>query len=303
MANVVIPELKDILRSGLQFGHNTSKWEPKMSQFIYTSKNGIHVVDVVQTRQLLQTAAEAAQKLASQGEVLFVASKRQAAEIVKSEAIRVGGHFIVSRWPGGLFTNFQTISRSIKRLNELERLFNEGVEGRTKYEVSRMKSEWQRLTRLYAGVKNMSALPKLMIVIDPRFEKVAVREAKKSLVPVIALVDTNTDPDMIDYVIPGNDDALGSISLVVKVLADAVGAGNGGNGVKHSLSDYSSVEVEIRKTVEPVESEAEAAPEAPVEDEKPKARIKLSSAKQAAAAEPKAKEPKTKEAKPNKAKK
>jgi small subunit ribosomal protein S2 len=290
MANVVIPELKDILRSGLQFGHNTSKWEPKMSQFIYTSKNGIHVVDVVQSRERLQAAAEAAQKLASQGEVLFVASKRQAAEIVKAEAIRAGSHFIVSRWPGGLFTNFQTISRSIKRLNELERLFNEGVEGRTKYEVSRMKSEWQRLTRLYAGVKNMAALPKLMVVIDPRFEKVAVREAKKSLVPVIALVDTNTDPDMIDYVIPGNDDALGSITLVVKVLADAVSAGNGGNGVKHSLSDYSSVEVEIRKTVESVELESEAAPEAPTEEEKPKARIKLSSAKQAAAAaEPKVK--------------
>jgi len=250
---VAIPEVSEILKTGLQFGHNTSRWNPLMGKYIFSTKNDIHIIDVVQTRELLTKAVEALEKYSSQGEIIFIGSKKQAADFVREESVRVGAHFVANRWPGGLLTNFPTVQRSIHRLRALEKMFAEGVEGRTKYEVTRMKNEWQRLNRLYGGVKQMDKPPVAAVIIDPKFEKVGVRECRKLHIPIIALADTNCNPKAVDYVIPGNDDALRSIQMILKVLADAVLAGNEGKGVKHDLQDYAQTEVKLIKTGETAE--------------------------------------------------
>lgn len=280
MSTVTIPEIKDLLKTGIQFGHTSSRWNPKMSQYIYTAKNGIHVVDVVQTQKKLAEAVAFLTEVAKTKPVLFVGSKRQAADIVLREAQRAGTFFMVNRWPGGMFTNFKMVKQSISNLNGLERAFEQGVQGRTKYEVNQMKNEWARLNRLYSGVKQMQEYPGAVVVVDPRFERVAVKEAHLAGVPVIALTDTNCDPDMVDYVIPGNDDALAAIELVVTTLANAVIAGNEGKGIVHNLTDYSQMEVAIFKAVnlnEEVEiSEVEANEPVAAKPSAP-ARLKVSS--------------------------
>ena len=267
---ISIPDVKTILTTGLQFGHSTSRWNPLMSKYIFTAKNGIHVIDVIQSRELLAKAVETLVQAAGQGDVIFVGTKRQAAQIVQQQAIAAGAHFVINRWPGGLLTNFKMAKKSFDRLLSLEKMFEEGVEGRTKYEIAKMKVEWERLNRLYGGVKHLEQKPAAVVVIDPRYERVAVRECRKVNVPVIALADTNCDPTMIDYIVPGNDDALRSIEMVVTLFADAVKAGNEGKGVQHEIKDYSTVEVKIiRKETESeekaeIEVEAGAQP-APVE--------------------------------------
>ncbi len=279
---LTVPSVKEILKTGLQFGHNASRWNPKMSDYIYASKNNIHIVDVIQTRDLLEKAVNFLKATAGENNVLFVASKRQAADIVEEHAQRVGAFYIVNRWPGGLFTNFQMVKQSLNRLKDLEKSFEEGVEGRTKYEVTQMKNEWDRLNRLYRGVKEMEKLPSAIVVIDPGYERVAIREARLLDIPVVALADTNCDPDVVDYLIPGNDDALKSISMVVEVLADAVLTGNGGKGVKHNIKDYSEYNVELIKAAgdseEETEEVAELADNKPT-NEKTSARVKVSTGK------------------------
>lgn len=276
MSKVTIPAIKDILKTGMQFGHNSSRWNPKMAKYIFDNKNGIHIVDVVKTRELLANAVALLEQVAKKEEVVIVGAKRQAAGLVESEAQRVGAHFVVNRWPGGLFTNFDMVKKSLYRLRSLEKQFEEGVEGRTKYEVMQMKNEWARLNRLYGGIKSMEKLPGAMVVIDPRYERVAVKEARLVGIPVVALTDTNCDPDMVDYIIPGNDDALRSIELVITTLADAIFAGNEGKGVKHELKNYVDLDVEIRKADD--EAHEEIAEVAEVEEsEQPKIRVKSTS--------------------------
>lgn len=229
-----------------------------MAKYIWGQKNGIHVVDISHTQTALQQAVDFLTKVAAEGEIIFVGTKRQAATIILEQANRAGAHYIIDRWPGGMLTNFKMSQRSLRRLNELEKAFEEGVEGRTKYEVSRMKVEWQRLNRLYGGVKKLTAKPAAVVVVDPRYEKVAVRECRRMHIPVVALTDTNCDPAMVDYCIPGNDDAIKAITLVVETLASAVLEGNKGNGVKHEVKDYSAVEVKVLKASElDVEDKAE----------------------------------------------
>lgn len=252
---LTVPSVKDILKTGLQFGHNASRWNPKMADYIYAVKNNIHIIDVIQTRDLLEESVNFLKDVSGGKNVLFVASKRQAADIVEEHAQRIGAFYIVNRWPGGLFTNFKMVKQSLNRLKALEKSFEEGVEGRTKYEVTQMKNEWDRLNRLYRGVKEMEQLPGAIVVVDPGFERVAIREANLMKIPVVALADTNCDPDVVKYIIPGNDDALKSISLVVETLADAVLTGNGGKGVKHNIKDYSDFNVELIKTDAEDESE------------------------------------------------
>jgi small subunit ribosomal protein S2 len=271
-----LPEIGEILKTGLQFGHNRSRWNPKMSKFIFTEKNGIHVIDVIKTRELLEVAVNALMKLAADKEIVFIANKRQAAGIVEAEAIRVGAHFVVSRWPGGLFTNFEMTRRSLQRLTDLESMFENGVEGRTKYEVQQLKNEWGRLNRLYRGVKQMTKLPAAMVIVDPVFERVAIKEAKLLGVPVFALTDTNCNPDVVDYLIPGNDDALRSIEMVVTLLAEAVLTGNGGKGIKHSLKDYSNYNVDLVKQNAVKEEEIVEIPQQHVEEQQ---RVRLPATK------------------------
>ncbi|MEP7103516.1 MAG: 30S ribosomal protein S2 [Candidatus Dojkabacteria bacterium] len=250
MADVNIPSAKDLLQAGVQFGHQTKRWNPKMGKYIFGEKNHIHIIDADKTIKGLEDATKFLTESAAKGGVLFVGTKKQASDLVRDEAVRSGSYFINKRWAGGLFTNFSKIKLSLNKLRSLEKSFEEGVKDRTKYEVALMKKEWQKLNRLYAGMKTLEAKPVAMVILDTNFEKSAVKEAKKIGVPVIGIVDTNCDPDLIDYVIPANDDAMRSISLILKTLADAILVGNKGNGVKHELKDYSKVEVKITKANE-----------------------------------------------------
>lgn len=252
--NFEVPTIKDMLKAGSQFGHQTKRWNPKMKPYIYTEKGDIHIIDLNQTEKLLQKALEFLVKAASEGEIVFIGTKRQAVEFIVSESDRSGSHFIIHRWPGGFFTNFKMINRSLKRLNELESDFERGIEGRTKYEISLMKREWERLNRLYQGVKKLESKPKAVIIVDPNYEKNAIFEAKKMGIPIVAIVDTNANPDGINYVIPANDDAINSIKLFMKAFADAIIQGNGGKGVKYQNKDYAKMEIKIIRN-EPAKEE------------------------------------------------
>lgn len=244
--DVKLPEFKEFLSAGVQFGHQTNKWNPKMAPFIHSSKNNIHIIDLEKTLPALSKALTALQEAAYRGNVLMVGSKGQVSNIVKEQAIKSGANFITNRWPGGVLTNYKQISKSLKRLNELELMFEEGVEGRTKQEIAWMKADWERLNRLYGGVKNMNVLPSALFIVDTKFEKNAVLEAKALGIPVIGIVDTNGDPSIINYPIPANDDANGSLKLLIKLVGDAIAEGNQGGGVKHMFKDYKRMDV-VRK--------------------------------------------------------
>jgi small subunit ribosomal protein S2 len=250
VSKVEIPSVQDLFKAGAQFGHETRRWDPKMKQFIYDVRGDIHIIDVSLTNTKLKEAVQFLSEISAQGNVLFVGTKKQAAEIIKDNAVNSGAHFVNQRWAGGLLTNAQKVKKSYIRLRELETMFEKGVEGRTKYEVSLMKKEWAKLNRLYSGVKTMDSMPKAMVVVDVRYEKNAVREAKRMGIPVVGIVDSNSNPDMIQYPIPANDDAISSIKLIIKTLAAAVREGNKSGGVKHHLKDYSKAEVQILKTIE-----------------------------------------------------
>lgn len=241
-------EMGDLLKAGVQFGHESKRWNPKMSKYIYGEKKGIHIIDISKTEEQLNKAYDFLKEISATGKVLFIGTKKQASEIIRSQAIRSGSYYVDVRWAGGVLTNFKVVKKSLDSLNDLEKKFEEGVEDRTKFEVSRMKKEWQRLARLYSGIKTLTEKPVAVVVIDTNYEKSAVRECKKMGLPVVGVVDTNCDPDLIDYVIPANDDAISSIEYIVTKLADAVLEGNKGNGIKHSLKDYSEVEIKITKT-------------------------------------------------------
>jgi len=251
-----MPELGDFLKAGVQFGHQAKRWNPKMQKHIFTQRGDIHIIDISQTYEYLEKALEFLSDASKRGTVLFVGTKRQAREIVKDSAVDAGAFFVTHRWVGGLLTNFDYIRRSLTKLAKLESIFEKGIEGRTKFEVSRMKKEWERLNRLYSGVKSMDSKPTAVIVLDSKYEKNALREAKTVGVPVVAIVDTNADPDAVNYPIPGNDDAIASIKLFFELFAQAVKKGRVGKGIKHDFKDYSKVEVEIRKSSEDEEQEA-----------------------------------------------
>ncbi|HEX9804826.1 MAG TPA: 30S ribosomal protein S2, partial [Candidatus Dojkabacteria bacterium] len=269
-----IPGIKDFLKTGAQFGHQTKRWNPKMSKYIFTKRGDVHIIDLSQSLPLLENALKFLVSASSTGRILFVGAKKQAAEVVKAEAARSGAYYVIHRWPGGLLTNFNMIKKSLKKLNQLEEDFEKGVEGRTKYEISVMKKEWERLNRLYVGVKSMDRKPKAIVVVDPNYEKIAVREARKIGVPVVALIDTNSDPEGINYPIPANDDALGSLKIFLKLFADAIYQGNEGKGVVHNEKDYTKMEVKVIKEIHSEEDKDEEIKNNNIEAEpEPKVRI------------------------------
>lgn len=255
--NVKLPDIKDILKAGVQFGHEKKRWNPRYEEYIFSTKNNIHIIDISKTLPLLEKAGNVLANAMMDGPVLMLGSKRQAAAIVSNAAQESGAHYIVNRWAGGFLTNFKQISASLKRLRDLEKLFEEGVTGRTKYEIAIMKKEWERLNRLYAGVKNMEKLPKAVFLVDPNYESGPVRECNTLGIPVVAIVDTNSDPSKIDYPIPANDDAIGSVELVVNYIAERLKELNSPFAVKHNLKDYSKLDVEIKKQVVDEEDDAE----------------------------------------------
>ncbi|MBI3932251.1 MAG: 30S ribosomal protein S2 [Acidobacteria bacterium] len=219
--------MKELLEAGVHFGHQTRRWNPKMKDFIFGERNGIYIIDLQKTHRLLQDALQFVQELAAQGRtVLFVGTKRQAQEAIAEEAQRCAMPYVTERWLGGLLTNFVTVRKSLDRWKELEMMATDGRHDRlTKKEVAHLEKEKVKLEKNLQGIKGMKTLPDAVFVIDTRKESIAVAEARKLRIPVVGIVDTNCDPDEVDYVIPGNDDALRAIRLFAGRVADAVLAG------------------------------------------------------------------------------
>jgi small subunit ribosomal protein S2 len=215
--------LRALLDAGVHFGHQTKRWNPKMRPFIYGARNGVHIVDLDQTAKMFKKAYEFVVECVGRGgHVLFVGTKRQAQDIVIEESVRAGMYFVTNRWLGGTLTNFRTLKGGLDRLRTLERMKEDGTyEQLPKKEVSRLEKERERLEKYVGGLKTMSALPHAVFVIDPHQETIAVAEARKLNIPVIAITDTNCDPDSVDFIIPGNDDAIRSIRLITGRIADA----------------------------------------------------------------------------------
>ena len=216
--------MKELLEAGVHFGHQTKRWNPKMKEYIFGERNGIYIVDLQKTLKLFKDAMRYVGEMAAQGKtVLFVGTKRQAQEAIAEEAGRCSQFYVNQRWLGGLLTNITTVQRSIKRLKELDAMATENAyEGRAKKEVGRLERERKHLQQNLAGIKDMNGLPDLLFVIDSNKEAIAVKEARKLGIPVVAVVDTNCDPDEVDYVIPGNDDALRAIRLFTTKIADSI---------------------------------------------------------------------------------
>jgi len=225
--------MKQLLEAGVHFGHQTRRWNPKMAQYIYMERNGIYIIDLQQTVKKFDDAYEFVKSVAVEGKgVLFVGTKKQAQETIKEESLRCGMYFVNQRWLGGMLTNFKTIRKRVFRLKELEKMEQDGAfEVLSKKEVARLLNERERLERFLGGIKNMDKLPGAVFVVDPRKEKIAVAEARKLNIPVVAIVDTNCDPDEIDYVIPGNDDAIRAVKLISAKIADAVLEGKQGEQI------------------------------------------------------------------------
>jgi small subunit ribosomal protein S2 len=221
--------MKDLLEAGVHFGHQTKRWNPKMKPFIFGERNGIYIIDLGKTARLFKEAEQFAGQLAAEGKtVLFVGTKRQAQDAIAEEAQRCGMFFVNQRWLGGLLTNFTTIQRSLARLRELEAMATDGrYETITKKEIARVEKEKRKLQKNLDGIRNMGKLPDAVFIVDTRKEKIAVDEARKLKIPVIGVVDTNCDPDEVDFIIPGNDDALRAIKLFASRIADAIIAGRG----------------------------------------------------------------------------
>lgn len=221
---MAIISMKQLLEAGVHFGHQTRRWNPKMSRFIFTERNGIYIIDLQKTVRKVEDAYNFVRELSAQSKtILFVGTKKQAQEAVKDEAGRCGMYFVNQRWLGGTLTNFNTIQKRIARLVSLEKMAEDGTfDVLPKKEVILLRKEMERLEKFLGGIKGMKSIPGAMFVIDPRKERIAVAEARKLGIPIVGIVDTNCDPDEIDYVIPGNDDAIRAVKLLTGKMADAV---------------------------------------------------------------------------------
>ena len=269
--------MKLLLEAGVHFGHQTRKWNPKMKPYIFGARNGIYIIDLQNTAELLKKAYSFIVRTVSEGgAVLFVGTKKQAQDSIVEEAERCGMFHVCNRWLGGTLTNFQTIRKSIDRLKELEEMERDGSFGRyTKKEAMRMEKELAKLERSLGGIKDMDELPSALFIVDTMKEKIAVNEGKKLGIPIVAVVDSNGDPDDIDYVIPGNDDAIRSIRLLTSIITDACTEGH--NQREEKLRAEEELEIkkeaeleEITKELEPTEEKKEG-PEVIVIPKKPKA--------------------------------
>ncbi len=293
--------IKQLLEAGVHFGHQTKRWNPKMKKFIFGERSGIYIIDLEKTEECINKARDYLLDITSKGEVvLFVGTKKQAQEVVFQEATRCGMYYVTERWPGGMLTNFATIKKSINRLKEIENMKENGTYERlTKKEVARLEKELAKLKKNFSGITTMERMPKAMFVVDTKKEDTAVREASRLGISIIALIDTNSDPTMIKFPVPGNDDATKSIRMVTTLLADAVIEGRKrflsylsqeGVGVKDKKEDSEGSELlpeeemkikeieEIVETTEPVDEEAKPAKRvhtAKAQDVKTKARRKV----------------------------
>lgn len=216
--------MKQLLEAGVHFGHQTRRWNPKMKRYIFTERNGIYIIDLQKTVKKVEEAFNFVKEVAANnGTILFVGTKKQAQDSVKEEAERAGMYFVNQRWLGGTLTNFETIQKRIQRLKQIERMSEDGTfDVLPKKEVVNLNKELDRLEKFLGGIKDMKKVPDAMFIIDPRKERIAIAEAHKLKIPIVAIVDTNCDPDEIDYVIPGNDDAIRAVKLLTAKMADAI---------------------------------------------------------------------------------
>lgn len=221
---MAVVSMKQLLEAGVHFGHQTRRWNPKMARYIFTERNGIYIIDLQKTVKKLEEAYSFVRDtVAAGGDILFVGTKKQAGDSVKEEAERCGMHYVNARWLGGMMTNFKTIRRRIARLDQLKKMQEDGTfDLLPKKEVTKLMLEIEKLEKFLGGIKNMNKLPGALFIVDPRKERIAVAEAKNLGIPIVAIVDTNCDPDEIDYVIPGNDDAIRAVKLIAGTMADAV---------------------------------------------------------------------------------
>ena len=233
-----VVSMKQLLEAGVHFGHQTRRWNPKMARYIFTERNGIYIIDLQKTVKKLDEAYMFVRDMAAGGgNLLFVGTKKQAGDSVRDEATRAGAYYVNARWLGGMLTNFKTIKKSIQKLNNLEKMAEDGTfDLLPKKEVAALQKEMNDLEKNLGGIKNMKSLPSCMFVVDPKKEKNAVDEARKLGIPVVAIVDTNCDPDEIDYVIPGNDDAIRAIKLISSIMANAVLEGKQGEQTAEAAS-------------------------------------------------------------------
>ena len=251
---MTVVSMNYLLEAGVHFGHQTKRWNPKMKEYIFTSRDDIYIIDLQKTAKMIEEAYAALKAIAEQGgKVLFVGTKKQAQEASKEEAERSNSYFVTERWLGGTLTNFKTIRKRVKRLEDIERMEKDGTfDVLPKKEVIGLKKEYAKLNNLLSGIRDMHKLPSAMIIVDPSKEEIAIREARRLNIPVFGIVDTNCDPDMVDYVIPGNDDAIRSVKLILGVLANAINEATGGALVSYVSNDEKQPTDIMQKAVESV---------------------------------------------------
>jgi small subunit ribosomal protein S2 len=236
---MAVISMKQLLEAGVHFGHQTRRWDPKMKEYIFTERNGIYIIDLQKTVKLVDKAYDAVKKVSEEGgKVLFVGTKKQAQESIATEAKRCGMHYVNQRWLGGMLTNYKTIKKRIDLLYQLEKMEEDGTfDALPKKEVIKLKLKKEKLEKFLGGIKTMEGTPDLMFVVDPKKEKIAIHEAHTLGIPVVAIVDTNCDPDDVDYVIPGNDDAIRAVKLLAGKMADAVLEGKQGEDSAEAVEE------------------------------------------------------------------
>ncbi|WP_304263536.1 30S ribosomal protein S2 [Kallipyga massiliensis] len=253
-----VVSMKALLEAGVHFGHQTRRWNPKMSPYIFTERNGIHIIDLQKTIRMIDDAYEAVRQAAEDGgKILFVGTKKQAQDSIELQAKRCNMYYVNQRWLGGMLTNYQTIRKSIDRLEEIAKMSEDGTfDLLPKKEVARLEHEYERLDRFLGGIKDMGGLPDLIYIVDPKKEHIAINEAKKLGIPVVAILDTNADPDEVDYPIPGNDDAIRSVKLITQTMADAVLEGKQGVQMDDEEAPADEDDSQVEAEEEATEDEA-----------------------------------------------
>jgi len=256
---MAVISMKQLLEAGVHFGHQTRKWNPKMGKYIFMSRNDIHIINLESTADLVEKAYAYVKKQAEEGKIiLFVGTKKQAQQAIADEATRCGMYYINSRWLGGTLTNFKTIRSSIERLNNINRMEKIGEFNiLPKKEVIKLKAERDKLEKNLGGIKDMPRIPDVLFIVDPKKEHIAVTEAKSLGIPIVALVDTNCDPDSIDYVIPGNDDAIRAVALIANAMASAVIEAKEGSTSESGVESLEEKPVEVKEEVEAAEKQEE----------------------------------------------
>ena len=244
--NMSVISMKQLLEAGVHFGHQTRRWNPKMAEYIYTERNGIYIIDLQKSVGKVDEAYQAIADIAAEGgQILFVGTKKQAQDAIKTEAERCGMFYVNERWLGGMLTNFKTIQSRINRLKEIEAMAEDGTfDVLPKKEVIAIKKEWEKLEKNLGGIKEMKKIPDAIFVVDPKKERICIQEAHALGIPLIGIADTNCDPEELDYVIPGNDDAIRAVKLIVSKMADAVIEANQGEAVDVEIAE------EVEETVE-----------------------------------------------------